>query len=95
MKSLAHHLILELEGCPEGPLNNRKIVSRIMTEAVEASDATPVQPFFHQLAPQGVSGVVIFSESHFSIHTCYKKGGDAYSVWQGPNRPLQSKSTYS
>ena len=81
MKSLGYHLILELEGCPETVLDDRNAVRRVMTEAVEASGATMIQPFFHQFAPQGVSGVVIISESHFSIHTWPEYGYAAVDIF--------------
>lgn len=81
MKSLGYHLILELEGCPEAVLDDRKTVRRVMTKAVEASGATMIQPFFHQFAPQGVSGVVIISESHFSIHTWPEYGYAAVDIF--------------
>ena len=81
MKSLGYHLILELEGCPSSALDDRETVSRVMTEAVEASGATLIQPFFHQFAPQGVSGVVIISESHFSIHTWPEYGYAAVDIF--------------
>jgi S-adenosylmethionine decarboxylase len=81
MKSLGYHLILELEGCPAAALDDRETVSRVMNEAVEASGATLIQPFFHQFAPQGVSGVVIISESHFSIHTWPEYGYAAVDIF--------------
>ncbi len=81
MKSLGQHLILELEGCPAAVLDDRDTVSRVMSQAVEASGATKVQTFFHQFAPQGVSGVVIISESHFSIHTWPEYGYAAVDVF--------------
>ena len=81
MKSLGYHLILELEGCPSSALDDRETVSRVMTQAVEASGATLIQPFFHQFAPQGVSGVVIISESHFSIHTWPEYGYAAVDIF--------------
>jgi len=81
MKSLGYHLILELEGCPESSLNDLETVRRVMTRAVKASGATMIQPFFHEFAPQGVSGVVIISESHFSIHTWPEYGYAAVDVF--------------
>jgi len=81
MKSLGYHLILELEGCPEASLNDPETVSRVMIESVKASGATMIQPFFHQFAPQGVSGVVIISESHFSIHTWPEYGYAAVDIF--------------
>lgn len=81
MKSLGYQLILELEGCPSALLDDNDTVSRVMTEAVEASGATLIQPFFHQFAPQGVSGVVIISESHFTIHTWPEYGYAAVDIF--------------
>ncbi len=81
MKSLGTHLILELEGCPPAVLDDRETVHRVMTEAVEASGATLIRPFFHQFAPQGVSGVIIISESHFSIHTWPEYGYAAVDIF--------------
>lgn len=81
MKSLGYHLILELEGCPSTVLDDRDTVRRVMTEAVESSGATLIKPFFHQFSPQGVSGVMIISESHFSIHTWPEYGYAAVDIF--------------
>jgi S-adenosylmethionine decarboxylase proenzyme len=40
-----------------------------MKRSAEAAGATVVAVAFHRLVPQGVSGVVVLEESHFSIHT--------------------------
>jgi len=81
MKSLGQHLILELIGCPAALLDDPQHVELTMTQAVEASGATMIRPFFHQFAPQGVSGVVIISESHFTIHTWPEYGYAAIDVF--------------
>jgi len=69
MKSLGQQLILEMYGCPAQLLDDPRFVDQAMVRAVERSGATMVHPFFHHFAPHGVSGVVVISESHFSIHT--------------------------
>ncbi len=81
MKALGCHLILELYDCPARLLDDPDHVAETMLEAVEASGATVIQPFFHQFAPQGVSGVVIISESHFSVHTWPEYGYAALDVF--------------
>lgn len=81
MKSLGKHLILELYDCEPALLDNPQHVEQTMTGAVEASGATLIQPFFHQFAPQGVSGVIIISESHFTIHTWPEYGYAAVDVF--------------
>jgi S-adenosylmethionine decarboxylase len=81
MKALGCQLILELYDCPARLLDDPEHVAGTMLAAVEASGATVIQPFFHQFAPQGVSGVVIISESHFSIHTWPEYGYAALDVF--------------
>ncbi|MCB2186794.1 MAG: adenosylmethionine decarboxylase [Deltaproteobacteria bacterium] len=81
MKSLGRHLILELYDCSPQLLDDPAYVARTMTGAVEASGATLIKPFFHQFAPQGVSGVIIISESHFTIHTWPEYGYAALDVF--------------
>jgi S-adenosylmethionine decarboxylase len=81
MKALGSHLILELYDCPGELLDDPTHVAETMVQAVEASGATMIQPFFHQFAPQGVSGVVIISESHFAIHTWPEYGYAALDVF--------------
>jgi S-adenosylmethionine decarboxylase len=81
MKSLGYHLILEFEGCSEAILDDREAVSRVMVDSVRRSGATMIRSFFHKFAPQGVSGVVIISESHFSIHTWPEYGYAAVDIF--------------
>lgn len=81
MKSLGRHLILELYDCPAALLDDPAYVEQVLTTAVERSGATLIKPFFHQFAPQGVSGVIIISESHFSIHTWPEYGYAALDVF--------------
>ena len=81
MKSLGKQLVLELFGCPATLLDDPEHVANSMLQAVERSGATMIQPFFHQFAPQGVSGVVIISESHFTIHTWPEYGYAAVDVF--------------
>ena len=52
-----------------------------MESAVEATRATIVNSVFHTFAPQGVTGVVVVEESHFSIHTWPEHGYVAVDVY--------------
>ncbi len=69
MKSLGKHLIVELYGCNHELINDAARVESVLVEAVRLSGACIVQPVFHQLSPCGVMGVVVITQSHFSIHT--------------------------
>lgn len=66
---LGRHFIAELYKCNPVTINNISAVEKIMTEAVIISGATIIKPFFHTFSPQGVSGIIVISESHFAIHT--------------------------
>lgn len=69
MNALGNHIIAEFYDCDETIINGQEIVEDIMIDAVEVSGATIVKPAFHKFSPHGVSGMVVVSESHFSIHT--------------------------
>ncbi|MDD2353616.1 MAG: adenosylmethionine decarboxylase [Candidatus Caldatribacteriota bacterium] len=69
MDYLGSHLLVELYDCDEKKLNDLNLIESVLEEAVRVSGATALKSSFHQFAPQGVSGVVIIAESHFTIHT--------------------------
>jgi S-adenosylmethionine decarboxylase len=81
MKALGTHVILDLHGCPSESLDDIDFVSRELLRAVAESGAALIQPVFHKFAPQGVSGVAIIAESHFSIHTWPEHGYAAIDVF--------------
>lgn len=69
MKILGRHLIAELSNCDSSTLDNLELLEQYLKEAVRLSGATIVRSVFHRYNPQGVSGVVVIAESHFSVHT--------------------------
>ena len=40
-----------------------------LVEAANAAGATVVESVFHRFSPQGLSGVVVITESHITVHT--------------------------
>lgn len=67
--SLGKHLILELYGCNSAKIDDEVEVHQVLLKAAKLAKATVVTSNFHKFAPQGVSGMIIIEESHFSIHT--------------------------
>jgi S-adenosylmethionine decarboxylase len=67
--TLAKHLLVEYHGCDAAVLGDLEAVRRLMREAALAAGATPVAEVFHPYRPQGVTGVIVIEESHFSVHT--------------------------
>lgn len=66
---IGRHIIVELYDCDADILNNRQLIEQILVEAALQAGAEVREVAFHKFAPQGVSGVVIISESHLTIHT--------------------------
>jgi len=50
-------------------LNNLQTIEDIMVGAALHAGAEVKEVTFHKFSPQGISGVVVISESHLAIHT--------------------------
>lgn len=81
MDPLGQHLLLEFYGCPDGRLDDVVGVEAAMVEAAGAMGAHVVGAHFHRFEPHGVSGVVVISESHLTIHTWPEYGYAAVDVF--------------
>ncbi|MBW2141916.1 MAG: adenosylmethionine decarboxylase [Deltaproteobacteria bacterium] len=81
MTGLGKHLIVELYGCDRTVISDIQAMERHLLEAVRLSGATIIQPFFHHFPPDGVSGIVVVAESHFSIHTWPELGYAALDIF--------------
>lgn len=81
METISRHLLAELWGCDSGLLNSPERLEPILRRAALAAGATPVECVFHRYAPHGVSGVLLVSESHVSIHTWPEAGYAAVDMF--------------
>ncbi|AJC74545.1 S-adenosylmethionine decarboxylase [Pseudothermotoga hypogea DSM 11164 = NBRC 106472] len=68
-KSLGRHLIAEFYDCDPQAIDDVEFVEEKMKNAAIIAGATIVGSSFHRFLPYGVSGVVVISESHLTIHT--------------------------
>ncbi|HEY3314900.1 MAG TPA: adenosylmethionine decarboxylase [Bacillota bacterium] len=75
MNALGRHILAELYGCNPESLNDLKKVEKAMVSAAIKAGAEVREVAFHKFSPQGISGVVVISESHLAVHTwpehCY------------------------
>jgi S-adenosylmethionine decarboxylase len=69
MKTLGRHLLIELYQCDSRVISDVRKIEEIMVNAAKAAKAHLVDVVFHNFNPNGVSGVVVISESHLTIHT--------------------------
>lgn len=79
--SLGRHVLAEIYGCSFDILNDREKVETIMVNAALEAGAEVREVVFHKFSPQGVSGVVVISESHLAIHTWPELGYAAVDVF--------------
>ncbi len=95
VNALGRHVLAEIYGCDPRILDDRDGVERIMVQAAVEAGAEVRQVAFHKFSPQGVSGVVVISESHLAIHTWPEYGyaavdvftcGDKVNPWDACNR---------
>jgi S-adenosylmethionine decarboxylase len=94
MSALGRHVLAELHGCRFDVLNDVDKVEKIMVDAALEAGAEIREFVFHKFSPQGVSGVVVISESHLAIHTWPELGyaavdvftcGDTVNPWDACN----------
>ncbi|OMP67477.1 adenosylmethionine decarboxylase [Domibacillus epiphyticus] len=81
METMGRHVISELWGCNFDKLNDMEVIERIFVDAALKSGAEIREVAFHKFAPQGVSGVVIISESHLTIHSFPEHGYASIDVY--------------
>ncbi len=95
---LGRHILAEVHGCSFDILNDADKVERIMVRAALEAGAEVREAVFHRFSPQGVSGVVVISESHLAIHTWPELGyaavdvftcGDTVNPWDACNYLLE------
>ena len=69
MRALCQHTLLEYYGCDAARLKSAPKLKAVLCEAVRHGGGTIVKALFHSFSPYGVSGVVVITESHVTIHT--------------------------
>ncbi len=69
METVGHHYIVEGSGCSSDVISRVEHVEQIMVRAAEVANVQVWAISFHRFNPTGVSGVVVISESHLSVHT--------------------------
>jgi S-adenosylmethionine decarboxylase len=62
-------------------ISRQETIEKIMVQAAIESGADIREVSFHQFHPVGVSGVVVISESHLTIHTFPEHGYASLDVY--------------
>jgi len=94
MNGLGRHILAEIYGCNPDILNDKNFIEKAMVQSALKCGAEVREVTFHKFSPQGVSGVIIISESHLTIHTWPELGyaavdvftcGDSINPWDACN----------
>jgi len=81
VETIGRHIISELWECNVERLNDMDFIEKTFVEAALECGAEVREVTFHKFAPQGVSGVVIISESHLTIHSFPEHGYASIDVY--------------
>lgn len=81
MEPVGNHYIAEGSGCNPETIGKVETVEQILVRAAEVAGVTVWSISFHRFSPNGVSGVVVISESHLSVHTWPEYGYVALDIF--------------
>jgi S-adenosylmethionine decarboxylase len=81
MEALGKHILAEFYNCDVAAINDEHGIENLFVQTAKDSGATVISSNFHKFSPHGVSGVVVISESHLTIHTWPEYGYCAVDVF--------------
>ena len=81
MDTIGYHYIIEASGCDPKIIADANTLKRILLESAKVGEMDVRTVYFYKFSPQGVSGLIVVSESHISIHTWPEKGYAAIDVY--------------
>lgn len=81
MEALGYHYIVEASGCNPEILSNPSKLKEILVNAAKISKMEIRTTHFYRFTPRGVSGMVVVTGSHISIHTWPEHGYAAIDVY--------------
>ena len=86
------HLIIEIWNIPFNILNDINIIQNTILSACQIGNLTILNKNFHQFQPHGITGLVLLSESHLSIHTWPENGYGAIDIFTCGQNSLPKKA---
>jgi S-adenosylmethionine decarboxylase proenzyme len=70
---LSQHLTADLFDCDKHLLDKKEFVEEILKEAARLSGSNIIHSFSYEFKPQGLSSILVLSESHISFHSFPEK----------------------
>lgn len=75
------HFIFDLYGCDYHELDSPAHLEKVMRDAATAAHMEILNVHFHKFSPHGVTGMLLLSTSHISVHTWPEYGYAAFDVF--------------
>ncbi|CAE7217240.1 speE, partial [Symbiodinium pilosum] len=92
-RHLVHTFMLEASGCSDGLLNDLQAAGTLLSRLAALGDLTELGHLDHKFQPQGLTALLLVSESHLSIHTWPELGYAVVDVVScKPIRPTVRKA---
>jgi len=63
------HCLVSFFGCEDKQISSVDFWKKILPESIEKSKMTILKSYFYEFEPQGITGFLLLSSSHLSIHT--------------------------
>lgn len=63
------HVVVEYSDCDSGVLDDEAAIESLLVGAAESTGAAIVDCVMHRFRPRGVTGCIILSDAHLTIHT--------------------------
>jgi S-adenosylmethionine decarboxylase len=73
-------------------IEDEKELQDLLIEAVKEAKCVPLKSAIHKFSPQGITGVMVLSESHLSIHTWPERNYIAIDVFTCGNTAEPEKA---
>ncbi len=64
-----HHFLIEFFGCNEKQINSVDFWKKELIASIEDTKMEALHDFYYKFEPEGITGFVLLSSSHISIHT--------------------------
>ncbi|OGG93942.1 S-adenosylmethionine decarboxylase proenzyme [Candidatus Kaiserbacteria bacterium RIFOXYD1_FULL_47_14] len=68
-KTKGLHILIDLSGCDPHQINSKKFWNDTLIGAAQAASMEILHTHFHEFKPQGITGFLLLSTSHISIHS--------------------------
>ncbi len=80
-KPTGFHYLCELFNCEVSKIDNLQFLRKVLLDAVQKTSLVALHDYFYKFSPQGITGFILLSTSHISIHTWPEHNYVAFDVF--------------